>query len=723
MLWHGDRCKAKPFGRRSGFAPTPACATTGAVHGCNLTMTRRLRRAFGVSVIAALPFAAAAAQQPATIGPASATVQSAPAAGDPAATAPLPAVPLPPAMPLPTGEPRLEDFAPLPGNVAWPTVETTTQGETAAAAGDIRYTVAITGLEGLGLQDEFRALSSLWTKKAGVSNLAQINRRVVEDRDLIDQLLRSIGHYGGNTQVVVTAPASEGQPTGVALTVTPGPLYHFDTITVSAPEKALGETALGGNPALLVTPLLGIKPGDPVIAAKVTAAQDALAARIADAGFPFPVVGKPDIIIDHANRTATLAQTVDLGARGVHGGVHITGQTQKFDDRHLAVLARFKPGQPYTEAGRDDLRRALIQTGLFGSVSVKPIPGGAINPDGSQVVDILVTTEAAPVRTVAASGGYSTGQGIRIEGSWAHRNLFPPEGGLTVRGVGAEREQLASAELRRMNFRRRDQTLNLQATLSSEQQDAYHATSFILGASIERLSNIIWQKPWTYNFGVQAIVTRQRDLSAPTDPNDLYYILAFPGSATWDRSNNLLDPTRGFRLTGRVSPEVSRQGSNTLGYVKLQGEASSYLPIGTNLVLAGRVHLGSIAGASRGSIAPDRRFYAGGGGSVRGFDYQGVGPKDATGTPTGGNSLTEASAEIRYRFQAFGNDLGVVSFVDAGQVYASTLPRFTSLRVGAGVGLRYYTAFGPVRIDIATPVTRNPGDPRVAFYVSIGQAF
>ena len=108
---------------------------------------------------------------------------------------------------------------------------------------------------------------------------------------------------------------------------------------------------------------------------------------------------------------------------------------------------------------------------------------------------------------------------------------------------------------------------------------------------------------------------------------------------------------------------------------------------------------------------------------MRGFDFQGVGPRDADGAPTGGNSLTDASAEVRYRFQAFGNDLGVVAFLDAGEVSPKAKPAFDDLRFGAGIGLRYFTSFGPVRIDVATPINRRSGDPRVAFYVSIGQAF
>jgi translocation and assembly module TamA len=121
----------------------------------------------------------------------------------------------------------------------------------------------------------------------------------------------------------------------------------------------------------------------------------------------------------------------------------------------------------------------------------------------------------------------------------------------------------------------------------------------------------------------------------------------------------------------------------------------------------------------RDQIAPSRRFYAGGGGSVRGYAYQKLGPLDPEGDPVGGRSLNEGSAEVRYRFGNF----GVVGFVDAGQAYESTMPKFSDLRIGAGIGARYYTNFGPLRVDLATPINRRPGEGRFNVYVSIGQAF
>jgi translocation and assembly module TamA len=392
-----------------------------------------------------------------------------------------------------------------------------------------------------------------------------------------------------------------------------------------------------------------------------------------------------------------------------------------FSDTHLARLARLTEGGAYNAAALEDLRRALIQTGLVGSAAIRAEPT-SVRSDGTQVVDLVITAEPAPLRTIAAQIGYSTGQGLRLEGSWQHRNLLPPEGAVTVRGVAAEREQLLGAELRRRNWRKRDRSLLLRSELSNARQDAFFARTLTLGAAIERETNIIWQKQWVYSLGVELVASSERDRSRIGNNFNTFLIVAAPLNLTYDGSDNLLDPTRGFRLTGRVSPEVSYQ-NNAFTYVKLQVDGTAYQPFGERVVIAARAHAGTIAGASRGRIAPTRRFYAGGGGSVRGYSFQQVGPMDAGGRPLGGNSLTEFALEARVRFRAFGSDLGIVPFVDAGQVSTGTVPKFDMLKVGAGLGLRYYTSFGPVRIDLATPLNGGRNDPKLAFYVSIGQAF
>ena len=622
--------------------------------------------------------------------------------------------------PVPTvlkPDPLLDAMAPLPeGGVAWPAPVAVTAGDITVTAnvGDVRYDVTVTGLTEAAMLVRFHELSSLWKGRGEGANLAQINRRSVEDADLIDQLLRAEGRYGGHVEVTITPPQQGQTRTQVGLAVDPGPVYTFAAIDLQTPSP---------EAAKLAATALGLKVGEPVDAARVGNAEDGLKLRLADAGYPFPTVGAQDVVVDHATRSATLTQAIDPGRRASFGSVRFSQAARKpaFDDEHLALLARLKPGDQYNAADLEDLRRALIQTGLFGSVAIRPLANG-VAADGTTMVDLMVTTEPAPLRTVSAQLGYSTGQGIRLEGSWQHRNLLPPEGGVTFRGVASEREQLVGAELRRHNWRRRDQTLLLTSQVSAERQDAYDARSVTLGAAVERETNIIWQKKWTYSLGTELVVTSQKDRSSTSTAYDTYLIAALPLSLTYDGSDSLLDPARGFRLTGRLSPEISYQ-SNIFGYVKAQIDASVYQPVTSRLVLAARGHVGSILGASRGTIAPTRRFYAGGGGSVRGFGYQQVGPMDAEDNPLGGNSIVEASFEARYRFTAFGNELGVVPFIDMGQVSTTTLPTFTGLKVGAGLGLRYYTSFGPVRIDVATPVNPGPNDPRVAFYVSIGQAF
>jgi translocation and assembly module TamA len=631
---------------------------------------------------------------------------------------PPPSEPLPPVDSIPGPEAPLPE---LPGGeaVAWPDVISTTEGDTVRPDTAVRYRVELTGLAELGLDDEFRGLSSLWRNRNDETNLGQLGRRIAEDRDLVDLLLRSVGHYGGQARISIE-PGTATQPASIVrVAATPGPVYNFREITITAPPDAVNSS----DPARIVARLLPIRPGDAVEAARVQSAQEALPIRLADAGYPFARIAPPDIVIDHATRDATLAQSIDLGRRGVFGAIHIDGAIPGMNDAHTALLARFKPGDRYSNAGREDLRRALVQTGLFGAVTIKPSEG-AVREDGSQTVNLDITSEPAPMRTIALAGGFSTGQGIRAEGSWTHRNLFPPEGAFTARAIAAQREQVAQVELRKRNFGQRDRQLLATAGLSANRQFAFDSQTIGVTAVLARDSNIIWQKDWTWSVGAQFLVTSQRDFSLPrSDPRSTFTVLALPASLTWDKSDDLLNPSRGFRLTGRVSPELTLRNRSNFNYLKAQFEATAYQPLGDNLVLAGRFQIGSIIGANRGVIAPDRRFYAGGGGSVRGYVYQGVGPRNPDNVPIGGNSLTELAVEGRYRFQAFGQDLGVVAFVDAGEVSTGVSPAFDRLSVGAGVGARFYTGFGPVRVDIATPINPQRGDPRLVFYVSIGQAF
>ena len=391
-----------------------------------------------------------------------------------------------------------------------------------------------------------------------------------------------------------------------------------------------------------------------------------------------------------------------------------------FDAEHVGVLARFDRGDLYDRRKVDDLREAMVATRLFSTVSAEPVLTGETAEDGTQYVNILVRQDAGPARSLDASAGYSTGEGLRLEGAWEHRNLFPPEGALRIAAIAGTNEQNLAVRFRRNNWGKRDRALLLQFEAGRRDFEAFEGYTARLHGLVTRESTPIWQKRWTYAYGAEILATNENRVgNATVSLSDAYFIGGLIGQLGHDRSNSLLDPTRGFRLLARVNPEASL-GNGTDFYIRNLIEGSAYYPVGENFVIAGRARFGSIYGIPRDDLAPSRRFYAGGGGSVRGFGFQELGPReivpnpdfdpqnpdDAPATlavPLGGRSLVEFAVEGRYRF----GNYGVVAFVDAGQVYEAQYPTFDSMRFGVGVGGRVYTNFGPIRLDVATPIGRR----------------
>ncbi len=616
----------------------------------------------------------------------------------------------------------LDPSAPLESwpdlGVDWPDLEVdrgtqiseTPNAEVADATAERRYAYSIQGLaeaDSATLLSQFRALSTLEEYRGDPANAAQIDRRARADAELLAELLRASGHYDAMVRTDVAAGA--GGAFAVTLNVEPGPLYRFSEVRLPGLDEAAGADA----PALRQS--FGIAVQDPVDAARVAEAEAALRVALGASGYAFAEVGDPEVVVDHETRTATLVLPVTPAGARRFGRVLVQGRPV-FSARHIETIARFHEGDPYRVPLVEDLRQALVATGLVSAVTIRPVA----RPE-SDLVDLAIGIEPAPMRTIAGEAGYGTGEGIRLEASWQHRNFFPPEGALTLRGVAGTREQLVSAILRRNNFRRRDQVLNAQVALSHVDRPAFDARTFALAGGIERQTNIIWQKAWTWSLGTELVASDERDvdIASATTRRRTFFIGAVPAYLAYDGSNDLLDPTSGFRLSARLSPEISLQ-SGSFFYGRGQLDGSFYQPLGNRVTLAGRARLGTIFGASRDRIAPSRRFYAGGGGSVRGYGFQRIGPRDPIfDDPIGGRSLAEFALEARIRTGPF----GIVPFFDGGNISTSPLPRFDNLRFGAGIGVRYHTRFGPIRVDVATPINPASGDPRVAVYVSLGQAF
>lgn len=588
----------------------------------------------------------------------------------------------------------------------------------------VAYTVQVNGLTpaddstDADLADLFGELSALYDGDGKADNAAMVRARLSADRELMQRILASEGYYDAAVDTRIDrgergegeANRQRGQPITAIIDVKPGKRYTLADIIIDA-TPTIPPTLIADNFPLSV--------GEPIVAQRIQGAEAAIALKLPEEGYPFAKVGQRDILLDGATGDGVYTLPVDIGKRSRFGGIETTGDLA-FDAEHVEVLARFKRGDLYDSRKVDDLRQALVATGLFSSIAAEPQPTGESAGDDTEYVTMLVTQQAGPPRTIAASAGYGTGQGIRIEGSWTHRNLLPPEGALTFRGVIGTQEQGLGATLRRSNAGRRDRTFELSTEITRSNYDAFNAITGRIGARVSYDSTPIWQKKFTYAYGAELIATREDDYDFAKGERsyDFYTILGLTGQVGMDRTDSLLDPAKGFRITTLIQPEGSLAGRFS-PYARLRTDISGYYPVTDSIVLAARLRIGSIVGAARGRLAPSRRFYAGGGGSVRGFGYQELGPKDPNNDPIGGRSVGEAAFEARYRFGNF----GVVGFVDAGQVYRSSAPTFDNLRFGAGIGARYYTNFGPMRFDIATPINRKPGEARVSVYVSIGQAF
>ncbi|MGF1550623.1 MAG: autotransporter assembly complex family protein [Sphingomonadaceae bacterium] len=598
--------------------------------------------------------------------------------------------------------------------------------EDAAADAPLVYRFVTEGFEEVGLADEFRDLSALEEEDGEAVTVAAIRALARADEELAVRLLRSRGYYDAAAAALIE-PLEEGAGSLVTVSAAPGQLYEFGEIAIADAED---------EPRALAREALFLEEGAPIVAAEVEAAEANVRIRLPQQGYPFVEVGRRDLLLDPETGLGDYTLPVRPGNFSRFGEYGTLGDLA-FDARHVGVLARWEKGEVYDSRMIEDLRQALIATNLFSSVAIEPVQSGERAPEGGEYVDLIVRQDAGPARSLTASAGYATGEGFRVEGGWEHRNLFPPEGALRAAAVAGTREQSLRGRFRRANAGKRDRAFLLTAEAGRRDYEAFEGYTVALAGLVTYESTPIWQKVWTWAYGAELIATNENRF----DPRGLerergtYFIAALNGQLGYDRSNDLLNPTKGFRLLGRTSPEASLRG-DVSPYIRNLLEGSVYQPVRDDLVVAARARLGSIAGAPRDDIAPSRRFYAGGGGSVRGFGYQELGPRvrianpdfdpenpedhpETIFVPIGGRSLVEFALEARYRFGNF----GVVPFVDAGQVYESEYPTLDNLRFGVGIGGRLYTNFGPVRIDVAMPINRREGESAVAVYVSVGQAF
>ena len=525
-------------------------------------------------------------------------------------------------------------------------------------------------------------------------------------------LLRSEGYYQPTVEDLV-----EGDDNPVAIvSVQPGRrfLLNDPTVTWSDPAPEAEAQAKGRD-------AIGLKAGDPGRAVDVISGEGRLVAALVRDGYADAKADPRRVVVDHAAYTVAPEYRIDSGGLVRLDGVRVLSRGRT-NPEWVAGLAPWKEGDRYDPDQVAELERRLLDTGVYDGIGVSLSPVDQKTAEGLRPV--IVSLQDRPRRVLEAGATWSTADGAGVDVIQTRYNRFGRADTLRLEARLADIDSRIGADLSLPHWRRPGRTLKLGAAVVNEDTNAYRRTAAVLYADLQQ--RIGKTSYFNYGIGLDAGRYSENRYDYTTLPpqrvtfdRDLAIITART-SAYIDHSNDPLNPTKGWRVNLAVQPTAVTGDSNVL-FLRTETQGTAYVPVAADrTILAGRVRIGSIVGGSELSVPSDRLFYSGGGGSVRGYSYQGVNPQLPDGTPRGGVSLFETSLEAR---QSIGQSFQAVAFLDAGSIGFQETPNLTNMRYGAGVGVRYMLPFGPIRADVALPLNKREGDSHFHIYLSIGQAF
>lgn len=532
-----------------------------------------------------------------------------------------------------------------------------------------------------------------------------IQRRAKEDEERLTQVLRSQGHYAGK---ITTSIKRTDDGAEVTVAVDPGPVYLIGDVVMDfgdAPPPQELRPSLDD---------LGVHIGDYAKADIVIAVEDRLIAYYSERGYPEARAAKRRVTVDHADQTMKVTYFPRPGPSVTYGQTRFEG-SDTVHAQYLEKLIPWQIGEPYRESEVEGFRRRLRETGLFGAVAVDIEDVEADEIGHVAQAPVLVTVMDAAQRSVGAGADYSTSKGPGVKTFWEHRNLFGGAETIRVSASANPIEQALAADFRKPEYIVRDQDLVSRAAISREDSDAFESTGIDARLGLERRTHEIWKTGIFGSFEVSDVRT--------DDDQQVFKLAGMPVFVERDSTDSLLDPTEGTRL-GLFATPYAGFGDHSLRFGVLETRASGYVSLDDDrdVVLAARARIGSIVGENRSDLPANKRFYAGGGGSVRGYGFRLAGPVDSDNDPEGGQSVAEIGAELRLKVS---ESVGLVPFVDGGSAQVGLLPTsIGDLLWAGGLGVRYFTPIGPVRLDVAVPLDRRRDvDDPFQLYVSIGQAF
>ncbi len=598
----------------------------------------------------------------------------------------------------------------------------TIPGTASAEKGDtLAYTVSLE-VE----NDDSKLASSLSTasllitqSKKGAADILALVARARADVKRLVAALYAEARYGGSIHISIAGQpieqirpeeidATKETPVQVVIRIKPGPIFHFGAVSIKQSTPTTVQPPIEPQHYALVS-------GEPAKSEIIIAAIDKLVKEWRAAGYPFARIIDKRVAADHARSVVDVRLTVASGPPAVYGSINVTG-ARALNSKSIADQSGLKPGQSFNPADFKTTRERLRKFESIESVRIKE--GDRVDANGGIPITLEVT-ERKP-RFFGATASVSTIDGAEVQAYWGHRNVFGEGERLkvdaSVSRLGAEAiDQLefnVGAIYSKPGIFDIDTDLFSEIRFQREHPDTYESRSAkaLIGV-LHKFSDSL-----SGSLALEGQLLRVEDAFGVTDST----LIALPGELVYDTRDNRLDPSSGIAAMLRINPTTDL--ANDAVFVVSEAQIASYLALdeAQRAIFASRILAGSIIGASLADVPATSRFFAGGGGSVRGYEYRSLGPTIG-GSVVGGLGIVGASAELRLRVT---DQVGIVPFIDAAIVSDDSVPSFSeAIFVGAGIGIRYYTSLGPLRADAAVPLTNRDGQPKFGLYVGLGQAF
>lgn len=574
------------------------------------------------------------------------------------------------------------------------------------------------------LTRQLESASSLWSdREAPASGSGGLLSKARGDYRRLLAALYAAGYYGPSISIRAAgqevADASLDMdfpsPTPVVIDIQTGPRFRFGvtSIDAAAPAEAFARDDIDTPESV------GFRTGETARSGVINQASALTIEQWRHLSRAKARETDRKVVADHATDRLDVALTIDPGPKARYGPTRVEG-TERIDPKFVAFMADLPEGEPFDPDDLTDGLDRLNRLGVFRSLRFEE---GEIGLNG--LMPITVRVDDRRPRSIGIGGTYSTIDGLGVSAFWEHRNLFRRAERLrfsaTMDGLGALDPE----------------DYSYQFGVAFTKPGVWTPdTNFVAGASAFRLdyetyrqegvsANVGLSQQFSRRLTGQVLLQASRSRYEDDFGTRDFTIFGVIGNSAYDRRNDPLDATHGYYLAGSVQPFYDSEAKN----VAIRGtvEGRGYLSFGEKkwVTLAGRLLVGSFAGASQEESPPDLLFFAGGGGSVRGYAYQSIGiesfPFEGEDIVVGGQGLVETSTELRVRFT---ERWGGVGFVDTGLVTEKgTFTGESDFRVGAGAGVRFYTGLGVLRADVGAPVNPRDQDDYVALYIGIGQAF